>query len=322
MDGEHRPLEDVGGIVPGSISNEANQIFQEGLRLPAIKLISEGSPNQAVMEIMKANSRLPDFLRGEMWAGVAAARVGERRILDLIAKYGCETFVLAVQTFMDHARAGRLALQRLPHGRFAIAEEQDSGAVYHAVVEMTDDALVVDLRENLDQDPGPNNLSRDGAMIAAQMAFMNITGAHASANAGHFRPLKLLTRSGSVFDAAPPAAFGTYYEVGIRLYDVLLRCLAPHLGDRIPAGNFGSICGTFIGGPHPDTGRHFTIVEPQIGGWGGSALRDGNSAIFSGFHGETFNCSAEVAEARYGLYVEQLALGEERGGEGKHRGGK
>jgi N-methylhydantoinase B len=181
---------------------------------------------------------------------------------------------------------------------------------------------VVDLRDAPDQDRGPNNLSRDEAIISAQMAFMNVIPAQLSANAGHFRPIKLLTRPGSVFDPAPPAAFGTYYEVGIRLYDVLLRCLAPHLGDRLPAGNFASICGTFIGGPHPDTGKHFTIVEPQIGGWGGSARRDGNSAIFSGFHGETFNCPAEVAEARYGLYVERLALGEEPGGEGEHRGGK
>jgi N-methylhydantoinase B len=314
---------DVGGIVPGSISNEANAIFQEGLRLPAVKLISAGELNRSVMAIMQANSRLPDFLRGDMWAGVAAARVGERRILDLVAKYGPETFVLAVKTFMDHGEQVALrALAELPQGRFTIAEEQDSGAVYHAAVEISDDTFVVDLRENPDQDPGPNNLPRDGALISAQMAFMNLTGAHASANAGHFRPLTVLTRSGSVFDAAPPAAFGTYYEVGIRLYDVLLRCLAPHLGDRLPAGNFASICGTFIGGPHPETGRHFTIVEPQIGGWGGSAQRDGNSAIFSGFHGETFNCPAEVAEARYGLYVERLSLGQEPGGEGEHRGGK
>jgi N-methylhydantoinase B len=99
------------------------------------------------------------------------------------------------------------------------------------------------------------------------------------------------------------------------------RCLAPHLGELLPAGSFASICGTFIGGPHPDTGRHFTIVEPQVGGWGGSAKHDGNSAIFSGFHGDTFNCPAEVAEARYGLWVEQLRLNDEAGGEGEHRGG-
>ena len=136
------------------------------------------------------------------------------------------------------------------------------------------------------------------------MALMNIAGVRGAANAGHFRPLEVLTRPGSVFDPAPEAACSVYYEVRIRLYDLLLRCLAPHLGERLPAGHFASICGTFIGGRHPDTGRHFTIVEPQVGGWGGSANADGNSAQFSAVHGETFNCPAEVAEARYGLVVE------------------
>jgi len=314
---------DIGGMVPGSISNEAREIFQEGLRLPAVKLISERTPIRSVIEILKANSRLPDYLHGDLWAGIAAARVGEQRILDLAAKYGRDTFTSALNAFMQHGEQVALsALRELPNGKFSLAEEQDSGVVYTATIEISDEQFVVDLRANPDQDRGPNNASRDGATIAAQMVFMNITGTHASANAGHFKPLKLLTRPGSVFDATPPAAFGTYYEVEVSLYDLLLRCLAPHLGERLPAGNFASICGTFIGGPHPDTGRHFTIVEPQLGGWGGSAFRDGNSAIFSGFHGDTFNCPAEVAEARYGLYVEQLRLNDERGGEGQHRGGK
>jgi len=314
---------DVGGMVPGSISNEAKEIFQEGLRIPAVKLISEGTPIKSVTEIMKANSRLPDYLEGDMWAGIAAARVGERRIVGLVRKYGLDTFRTALGVFMEYGEQVALrALGDLPKGTFSLREEQDSGAVYSVTVDIRDDEFVVDLRDNPDQDAGPNNASRDGAMVAAQMVFMNITDATGSANAGHFKPLKLLTRPGSVFDPSPPAAFATYYEVEIRLYDLIWRCLAPHLGDRLPAGSFGSICGTFIGGPHPDTGRHFTIVEPQVGGWGGSAVDDGNSAMFSGFHGNTFNCPAEVAEARYGLYVERLALNDEPGGEGEHRGGK
>jgi N-methylhydantoinase B len=310
-------------MVPGSISNEAKEIFQEGLRLPAVKLISEGRPINSVLEIMKVNSRLPDFLLGDMWAGIAAARVGERRIVELVGKYGLETFETALRVFMDYGEEVALsALAELPKGAFSLEEEQDSGVVYSVTLEIRDDEFVVDLRNNPDQDPGPNNASRDGTMVAAQMIFMNITGAHASANAGHFRPLTLLTRPGSVFDASPPAAFATYYEVEVRIYDTMWRCLAPHLGERLPAGSFASICGTFIGGPHPDSGRHFTIVEPQVGGWGGSAARDGNSGIFSGFHGDTFNCPAEVAETRYGLYVEQLRLNDAPGGEGEHRGGK
>ena len=314
---------DVGGIVPGSISNESTEIYQEGLRLPAIKLIDRGGPIRSVLEIMKCNSRLPDYLEGDMWAGIAAARVGERHILELIEKYGRETFLAALGAFMDAGEeAARRAIAELPKGTFSLEEEQDSGAVYRVAVHITDDELVVDLRDNPDQDRGPNNASRDGAVVAAQMVFMNITNADSTANAGHFAPLKVLTRPGSVFDAAPPAAFATYYEVEIRLYDLIWRCLAPHLGDRLPAGSFASICGTFIGGRHPDTGRHFTIVEPQVGGWGASSTRDGNSAMFSGFHGDTFNCPAEVAEARYGLYVERLALDDGPGGEGEHRGGR
>jgi N-methylhydantoinase B len=314
---------DVGGMVPGSISTSAREIFQEGLRLPAVKLISEGTPIKSVMEIMKCNSRLPDFLQGDMWAGIASARIGERRILDLVDKYGLGTFTAALDRFMDHGEeVARRALVELPHGTFGLEEEQDNGVACRVTVEITDEEFIVDLRDNPDQDPGPNNVSRDGAVIAAQINFMNLIDAGGSANAGHFRPLTVLTRHGSVFDPKPPAACAIYYERRIRLYDLIWRCLAPHLGDRLPAGSFASICGTFIGGPHPDTGRHFTIVEPQVGGWGGSAFRDGNSAMFSGIHGHTFNCPAEVAEARYGLYVDRLALSEVAGGEGEHRGGR
>jgi N-methylhydantoinase B len=159
-------------------------------------------------------------------------------------------------------------------------------------------------------------------MIAAQMIFKNATDPEGAANAGTFAPLRLLTRPGTIFDAEPPAAFAIYYEVEIRLYDVLWRCLAPHLEGRLPAGSFSSICGTLISGTHPETGRQFAIIEPQIGGWGGSADADGNSAIFSGLHGETYNCPAEVAESRYGLYVDRLSLNDAPGGEGRHRGGK
>jgi N-methylhydantoinase B len=248
--------------------------------------------------------------------------VGNRRILELVEKYGKDTFVTAMQGFMDYGEQVSLkALKRLPKGMFSLSEEQDSGVVYNVTVEITNKEFIVDLRDNPDQDAGPNNSCADGATIAAQMVFKSITDPYSIANGGSFRPLKLLTRKGSVFDANHPAAFAVYYEVEVRLYDLIWRCLAPHLGGLLPAGNFSSILGTFIGGPHPDTGRHFTIVEPQIGGWGAYEGGDGNSAIFSGFHGETYNCPVEIAETRYGLYVDQLKLNDEPGGEGEFRGG-
>ena len=314
---------DVGGMVPGSISNQATSLFQEGLRLPGVKVVEGGEPVRPVIEIMKANSRLPDFLEGDMWAGISAARLGERRIAELVAKYGRDTFLTAVELFMDYGEQRSLrAIDELPHGRFELAEEQDDGRVYNVSVEIGDRSFVVDLRDNPDQDPFSANLGHDASMIAAQMIFKNATDPQGAANGGSFRPLTLLTRRGSIFDAEEPAAFGIYAETVIRLYDLIWRCLAPHLGDRLPAGHYASICGTFIGGRHPDTGRHFTVVEPQLGGWGASAGGDGNSAMFTGIHGDTFNCPVEIAEARYGLYVEQLALSGDAGGAGERRGGK
>ncbi len=314
---------DIGGLVAGSMSNDATEIFQEGLRLPAVKLIDRGEPIRSVMEIIRVNSRLPDFVQGDLWAGVAAVRVGERRLQELIAKYGVGTFAAALEHAMTYGEhIARKALSELPKGRFSLEEEQDSGVVYRVTVEISDDAFVVDLRDNPDQDTGPNNACRDGAMIAAQMVFKNLIDAEGPTNDGSFRPLELLTRPGSVFDANPPAAFAIYYEVEIRLYDLILRCLAPHVDGRLPAGGFASICGTIVAGVHPDTGRFFTIIEPQLGGWGASCRADGTSAMFSGFHGETYNCPAEVAETRYGLWVDRLALNPEPGGEGRFRGGK
>ena len=314
---------DVGGMVPGSISNEASEIFQEGLRLPAVKLFDAGEPVEPVLEIMKVNSRLPDYLQGDLWAEIAAVRLGERRVLELARKYGVDVFLTAVEELLAHGeRVMRSALAELPEGRFELAEEQDNGTTYRVTVEISGDEFVVDLRDNPEQDRGSANVSRDGAVIAAQMALMTITGIRGSASSGHFVPLRVLTRPGTVFDPRPEAACSIYSEVRIRLFDVILRCLAPHLGDRLPAGGFTSVCGTFISGTHPDTGRHFTIVEPQVGGWGGSARRDGNSAMFSPFHGDTFNCPAEVAEARYGLFVDRLELNLAAGGEGRFRGGK
>jgi N-methylhydantoinase B len=313
---------DVGGMVPGSIAVDASEIFQEGLRLPAVKLVEEGVVCRPVVEIMKINSRLPDFLQGDMWAGIASVRLGERRVLELVSKYGSTTFLAAVEELLTHGeRVMRQALAGLPKGRFSLAEEQDDGTTYRVTVDITDDEFIVDLRDNPEQSHGAANVSRDGAVIGAQMSLMNISGITRSANSGHFVPLRVLTRPGTVFDPSPEAACSIYSEVRIRLSDVILRCLAP-LGERLPAGGFASVCGTFIGGLHPDTGRHFTIVEPQVGGWGASAWRDGNSAMFSQFHGDTFNCPAEVAEARYGLFVDRLEFNLEDGGEGRFRGGK
>ena len=314
---------DVGGMAPGSLTGEATSIFQEGVRLPAIKLIARGRTNEPVMQVIKVNSRMPDVLEGDLWAAIASVRIGARRIEALAEKYGTDTFTAAIESFMEFGeRASLSALARLPRGTFELAEEQDNGQVYHVGITIAADRFTVDLRNNPGQLDGPLNTSRDSAMVAAQMIFKSLTDPDTPANGGSFRPVDLLTRTGTVFDAAEPAALGFYYEIGLRVYDLMWRCLARHMPDRLAAGHFASICGTFIGGIHPDTGRQYTVIEPQLGGWGASMGGDGNTAMYSGFHGETYNCPAEVTEARNGLIVDQMRLNTQPGGEGRHAGGR
>lgn len=314
---------DVGGMAPGSLTGEATSIFQEGLRLPAVKIISKGKPITPVMEVIKVNSRMPDVLEGDLWAAIASVRIGERRLMAIAEKYGTQTFAKAVEAFMDYGeRVSRRELAKLPKGVYELTEEQDNGQFYNVKITITEDKFTVDLRDNPDQLDGPLNTSRDGVMVAVQMIFKSLTDPYSPANGGSFRPIELLTREGTVFHAKEPAPLGFYYEIELRVYDVMWRCLAQHMPERLAAGHFASVCGTFIGGIHPDTGRQYTVIEPQLGGWGASQSGDGNSGMFCGFHGETYNCPAEINEARNGLIVDQMALNISEGGEGKHMGGR
>ena len=314
---------DVGGMVPGSMSTDATEIFQEGLILSGIKLFSRGEPIRSVFDILTANCRMPDFLIGDLWAGVASVRVGERRVLEIVNKYGREVFLHAVAEYLDYGEQVTLAaLKRLPKGNYTLVEPQDAGPDYVVAIEIRDDEFIIDLRDSPDQDKGPFNMSRDEATVACQIAFKGIVSPERLSNGGTFRPLKVLTRHGSVFDPIYPAAQGIYYEITIRVHDLIWRCLAPHMPERLPAGGFASVCGTLFGGIHPDTGRSYAVIEPELGGWGGSSTSDGNPGQFSALHGETYNCPAEVAEARYGVTVDYLSFHDEDGGAGFHRGGK
>ncbi|MEM8857951.1 MAG: hydantoinase B/oxoprolinase family protein [Chloroflexota bacterium] len=314
---------DIGGMVPGSMSTEVTELYQEGMNYPGVKLFSRGRPIRSVFDILLANCRMPDFLNGDLWAGIAAARVGERRIREMVAKFGKATFLTAVERYLDLGEQMSLAgIRHLPNGTYTLAEEQDDGQIYNVSIEIGNDFVEIDLNNNPAQHSGPFNMSADKAVITCQLAFKNVSSPQRLTNGGSFRPLKVNLKKGTVFNPNYPAAMGIYYEMGIRLYDLILRCLAQAMPERIPAGSFASICGTLFGGVHPDTGRPYAVIEPEIGGWGGSHQADGNGGQFSQTHGETYNCPAEIAEARYGVTVDYLSYHSEPGGAGQYRGGK
>ncbi len=314
---------DIGGLTPGSMSVDAAEIFQEGLRLPAVRVGKGGAILDPVLDIITANSRLPDFAKGDLWAQIAASRRAATRIAGLIETYGLRAYHAALDDVFTEGEARALkGLAELPAGAYAIEEEQDDGALWRAQIRVAENRFTVDLTGNPAQRAAPYNTSRDGAVISAQMIFKALTDPELFANAGSFRPLEVVTEEGSIFHATGSAPHGYYFETRIRLYDMLWRCMAQALPERLPAGHFASICGTVLAGDHADTGRRYTMVEPQMGGWGATADRDGLDAMYSTSHGETYTCPVEICEARYGLEVRWKRLRDDAAGRGAHRGGK
>ena len=309
---------DIGGRTPGSMSTKTTEIIAEGLRLPTIRLFEAGVRNEAVVDIIAINSRLPDFVRGDLWAQVSAGRRAATTIQHLCQRHGVDPLnaaILAART--NGARRSKAGLCALPSGHYPCVEEQDDGTFWTAAITITDDRMTIDLRDAPTEADGPYNLSRDGAVVACQVFFKALVDNDRFANAGSFAVLDVLTTPGTLFHAGPIAAHAYYFETRMKLVDMLWHGLAEAMPDLLPAGHFASIFGTVIAGQHPDTGRRYAMVEPQMGGWGATSKRAGQNAMFSTNHGDTFNCPVEIAEARYGfvLLEKTLSFSPERKGE-------
>jgi len=320
---------ELGGTYPGSASTEATEIFQEGLQFRFLKLFDAGVINKALVEIIRANVRLPESTIGDMYAGVAAARVGARRILELAEKYGQADLLAAMENLLDYGeRMTRLELAGLPQGRYEaedIVEDDGLGNGpfrIKVVVTITPDRMIADFTGTDPQAPGPINCSYIGLVTGARCLFKAVTNPEIPANGGCFRALEVICPEGTLLSARSPAAVSLYYEPLIAAIDVMWKALAHAIPERLGAGHQRSVGATFISGLHPDSGEFFVFGEPLVGGWGGAMDADGDSGQFCCGNGETYNVPVELFESRYGLQVEQYALHDEDGGAGEFRAGK
>ena len=320
---------EVGGAQPGSVSTEATEIFQEGLHFRFLKLYEEDRLNQALVQIIRDNVRLPDSTIGDMHAGVAAARVGAERILELAGKYGRSEVLAAMNELLDYGeRMTRAELAKLPKGVFAAEDVVEDDGLnngpfkIHVKVTITNEKMVADFSGTSAQAPGPINCSYTGLITGARCLFKAVTNTEIPANGGCFRALEVVCPSGTLISAHSPAPVSLYYESLIAAIDVMWKALAPSLPDRLSAGHQRSVGATFVSGRHPDTGELYVLGEPLVGGWGASAGMDGDNGQFCCGNGETYNVPVELFESRYGLQVDQYAFNMEGGGAGEYRGGR
>ena len=320
---------EVGGMHFGSWTSDSTEIYQEGIQFPCVKLYMGGEPNRSIVEMIRYNSRLPDFVLGDMYAQVASMRVAGRRVNWLVDKYGVDTVLYAMDKLLeDGENYAKLKLRDLPKGTFK-AEDwiDDDGITDDAIpvkveVEITDDGFRVDFTGSGDQAAGSINSAYPSTVSGVRETYMAMIDPYTHPNGGFFAPLEIIAPEGTVFNPVRPAPTSTFWEGMSHAADIVWKALAEAAPERLSAGHFLSIEATILGGVDDRTGAPFAIVEPQPGGWGAGIDMDGESALVACGDGETYIASSEVYERRTPILVERYALNTGDGtGHGAHRGG-
>jgi len=314
---------DIGGAVPRS-----PDIFAEGLQLRSIKLWSAGEPIEEVYRIIENNTRQPAELMGDIAAQLAGCLLGRDLTLELVERYGAETFERAVDLILDQSeRAARAFIAAMPDGVYRAETWLDNDRFgeeplpIRVKVAVAGDTLTIDYSEIADEVKGPINSGWcGGGQTTARVAFKYLLGAGEMANEGTFRPIRLILPGGKILSAGPTAPMGNYSTPFPTVIDAVMRALADALPERVPGGHFGTHSGVRFYGRRPD-GSFFGTHDSGHGGWGACATHDGAGPFRTMAHGDTRIIPLELQEAALPIRIETFALREDSGGAGTFRGG-
>ncbi|WP_272700255.1 hydantoinase B/oxoprolinase family protein [Desulfovibrio sp. Fe33] len=316
---------DVGGMSSGSMPLSVS-LFQEGLIIPPVRIVRDGKTDAELMRLILNNVRTPLEREGDFSAQFMANITGVRRMNECIGKYGLDTCAHYGRALMDYSeRITRQAVSSIPDGTFDFEDvlEDDGQGNKDIAIRLTmtveGDHARLDFSASGDQVQGGVNAVRAITLSAVLYVFRALAGRDIPANAGCMRPLAVITRPGSVVDAAFPAAVaGGNVETSQRLVDVLLGALSKALPQSMPAASQGTMNNLTIGGR--DGTSPFAYYETLAGGMGASPSHDGESAVHSHMT-NTLNTPIEALEYAYPFRVREYAIRRGSGGRGRHNGG-
>jgi 5-oxoprolinase (ATP-hydrolysing) len=321
-------MAEIGAVTVGSFASTATEVYQEGLRLPPVRLLSRGERVEDIWKIILANHRTPRFTWGDFHAMIGALRLAEDRLGGLFSKYGLE-FVLEVsdELIAYAERLARAAVAEIPPGDYLFEDAmEDDGIDDHPLgirvsVSMDGDRLLVDYTGSDPQARGPVNATYGVTMSATYNALFQLCGAGIPRNAGAHRATKTIAPPGTVVNVAfPGPSVGGNTETQPKLVGMILGALAPALPQRVMAAEGVTCCNFLFGGIHPDTGEYYAHYHFEASGWGGRWTTDGNSAQ-NHIHGNCRNTPIEVFETRFPFLIERYELIPDSGGAGRQRGG-
>jgi N-methylhydantoinase B len=322
----------VGGMVPASISPRASEIFQEGLRLPPKKLFVRGAVNRDLLDVILANCRIPEQNWGDLQALVAGLTTGERRLHQLIRRFGPDTVDKAMDDLIDYAaRKVEALIRRMPAGRYEFVDYIEDDVATDIPIRLKVALTIADGEIHLDftgsdvQVGSALNVPTAGRvhpfMSIALVNYFVTRDRTIPLNAGVLRRVRMTLPEGSVVNPKFPAACGVRYATVLRIYDAVLGALARAVPAHIPAASGGQGCMVALSLPDAEAGRrHVTVIEPMIGGGGGRPGRDGVDGCDASL-GFLKSTPAETLEAEVPIVIRRFHLVPDSAGPGRFRGG-
>jgi len=321
---------DVGGSVPGSMSGTARDIYQEGIRIPPIKIIDAGKPNKAALEILFSNMRVREERVGDFQSGITACRTAERRIGELVRRYGLETLLGCVELNLDRSEARmRARIATLPDGVFfyedyleTFGENGLEPLLLPLRLEITGDTLKADFTGASRQVAAPVNSTLAVSAASVFITLKSVLDPKQALNQGSFRPVEVIAPLGTIVNVTHPAPAGSHGEIRKRVIACMIGALSRACPELVSGDIHRTSFHNNIGGIDPKTKKEYVHYEWSCGGNGGFLEADGPSAMAAIDWGDLHTVqSSEVLEVRYPLHVEWSRLGTDSGGPGMHSGG-
>lgn len=318
---------DMGGMSPGSMSGGMTEIYQEGLRIPVIRLFSADALVQDVLDLVLLNVRVPEERRGDYFAQVAACRLGERRLHELAGRYGVPALEAAFDDIIRRtARRMRDAIEMIPDGDYAFDDVMDDDGLGRTDIPVRvriwkrGDAIRVDLSESGAQVRGNINSVFNASRSSVCYVLKALLDPEIANNQGVHDVIEVVCEKGRIMNAAFPAAVAARNHVCQRIVDVVIGALAPAIPDRAVAAANGSNTSVVFSGIDPRRGRSYVYFETIGGGFGGRATKDGRDGVQVHIT-NTSNLPVEAIEMEYPLLVEEYGFVPDSAGPGQHRGG-
>lgn len=320
---------DIGGGAPGSYDPEATEIYQEGLRIPPVKLFDGGRRNDPLYKVMLTNSREPGKLAGDLSAQFAALDVGAAEVTRIAERYGVPVIEEVTERILDQSEQSmRAALAAMPDGEYVFEDYVDDDGLtedplkIRVTLTIAGDAATVDFTGSSPQATGSVNCTLNMSKSAVYFALMSGAageGEDFAANSGCYRPIEIVAPPGTVVNCRTPAPVVNRMMTGHRIVNAVTGALAQAAPDRIPAAYYG-VSYVYALGTVTDDGAQDVYFEVEVGGWGAHPEADGASGFSAGFH-NLANSPVEMVESLHPVTFLGYGLTPDSGGAGRTRGG-